>query len=158
NGDALITGSFEGSVDFGGGPLSSVGLADIYVAKFSGANGSHVWSRRGGGASTDGAYGIAVDTAGNAVIAGYFFGSSDFGTGSLTSAGGYDVFLAKYAGTGTPLWSVRYGGTSTEIPRAIAVDTAGDVVVSGYFAGVTNLGSGSLTSAGSNDIFLAKYS
>ncbi|MBI4700760.1 MAG: hypothetical protein HY744_06290 [Deltaproteobacteria bacterium] len=33
SGNAIVTGSFKGTTDFGGGPLASAGLADIFVAK-----------------------------------------------------------------------------------------------------------------------------
>lgn len=32
--DVIVTGSFEGTVDFGGGVLTSAGSADIFIAKF----------------------------------------------------------------------------------------------------------------------------
>src|SRR5690349_14634721 len=32
NGDVLVTGVFEGSVDFGGGALASAGKHDVYLA------------------------------------------------------------------------------------------------------------------------------
>src|SRR3990170_6282915 len=48
NGDVLLTGSFQGTVNFGGGNLTSAGLEDIFVAKYSGADGAHLWSKRFG--------------------------------------------------------------------------------------------------------------
>ena len=49
----------------------------------------------------DGGLGIAVDSSGHAYVAGFFGGSSTFGLGEadetiVTSAGGADIFLAKY--------------------------------------------------------------
>ncbi|UCH85237.1 MAG: hypothetical protein JSW50_05985, partial [Candidatus Latescibacterota bacterium] len=43
--DAIVIGVFEGTVDFGGGPLSSgVGVGSMYLAKYD-RNGAHLWSR-----------------------------------------------------------------------------------------------------------------
>ena len=47
SGNVLITGRFAGTVNFGGGPLTSIGSSNIFVAKFD-ADGNHVWSRRFG--------------------------------------------------------------------------------------------------------------
>src|SRR6185369_11589555 len=56
-GDAIITGNFQGSADFGGVALTAVGGGDQFVARYR-ANGTHVWSRRFGGAGFQ--YGAAV--------------------------------------------------------------------------------------------------
>ena len=42
-GNVIITGPSSGTVDFGGGPLTSEGFADCYIAKFS-SGGEHLWS------------------------------------------------------------------------------------------------------------------
>jgi hypothetical protein len=60
-------------------------------------DGAHLWSERFGGPSSDEAYGVAVDAAGNVALAGYFFGSVDFGGGDLISAGVDDVFLVQFS-------------------------------------------------------------
>ena len=44
-GDVVVTGYFKTTVNFGGGNLTSSGLDDIFVAKVSGTDGSHVWAR-----------------------------------------------------------------------------------------------------------------
>ena len=68
NGDVLVTGRFSGTVDFGGGPLTSAGGYDIFVAKFSGVDGAHLWSQRFGSTDWDFGDGIAVDGSGNVLV------------------------------------------------------------------------------------------
>ncbi len=97
NGDVVMTGYFQKTVDFGGGPLSSMGLFDVFVAKYAGTNGAHKWSKRFGSTSNDAGYGISTDSSGNVIATGYFMGSVDFGGGTLTSAGTLDVFVVKLA-------------------------------------------------------------
>jgi len=92
------------------------------------------------------------------VVAGTFEGTIDLGGGTLTSAGGRDLFVAKFSPTGQYLWSKRFGGTSSEDVRGVAVDGAGDVLLTGQFLGTINFGGPTLTSAGYEDIFLAKLS
>jgi len=158
-GNVYVTGYFAGSVDFGGGALVSVGnSADIFVAKFNAA-GVHQWSLGFGDFSTDLGQDIAVDASGNVYVTGRFVGSVNFGGGALVSAGGMDIFLAKFNASGVHQWSQRYGSNdpSAEEGLSLALDAAGNVYVTGYFAGTVNFGGGNLVSAGTYDMFLAKY-
>jgi hypothetical protein len=154
--NVYVAGTFEGSVDFGGGSLTSAGLRDIFVLKYSAA-GQHLWSKRFGSSGDDVVYGLAVDPAGDVVLSGKFQGSVSFGGTNLTSAGGDDVFLAKISGvSGGHVWSKRFGSTSQDIATGVAVDGFGNVAVTGYFAGSVDFGGGALTSVGT-DVFAAKY-
>jgi len=93
--NVLFTGFFNGTVDFGGGPLTSAGLDDIYIAKFA-ADGSHLWSKRFGDTlPVDFGLSVAVDASGNVLVTGVFGGTVDFGGGPLTSAGSGDIFVLQ---------------------------------------------------------------
>ena len=51
----------------------------------------------------------------------------------------------------------RYGSSgNAAVGRGVAADSGGNLVTTGNFGGTVNFGTGSLTSAGSNDIFLLK--
>jgi hypothetical protein len=156
-GNVLLTGRFDGTVDFGGGPLSSAGSTDIFAVKLD-AQGQHLWSRRLGGTDYEEGSGIAVDSAGNALLTGYFAGTADFGGGPLSSAGYYDVFVVKLDAQGQHLWSRRVGGTSNDRGYGIAVDGVGNVLLTGEFLGTADFGGGPLSSAGSYDAFAVKLS
>src|SRR6185369_10039985 len=82
-GDVIVAGSFEQTVDFGGGPLTSAGSRDVFIAKYSGLTGAHVWSKRFGSVGDDYGYGVGADPDGNVVLAGAFAGTVDFGGGAL---------------------------------------------------------------------------
>jgi hypothetical protein len=160
DGSAVIVGHFQSTVDFGGGPLTSAGSPDVFVAKYSSA-GAHLWSRRFGSTGSDKGLAIAIDGAGAVYVAGLFAGSVDFGSGSpLVSAagsifGGSDIFLAKYASNGQHIWSRRFGGTGADAANAVAVDAFGSVVIAGSFEGSATFDASSVTSAGAKDVFLA---
>ncbi len=104
SGNVIVTGSFMGTVDFGGGPYKSAGSctgepctprSDIFVLKLD-ALGKHVWSKGFGGAdSWRGGSDVGADSSGNVLLSGYYFGSIDFGSGPLQSAGKWEGFLAK---------------------------------------------------------------
>ena len=95
-GNVLVTGMFRETVDFGGGPLTSPGGHDVFVAKLDPA-GNHLWSKGFGDEGTQYGIGVTTDAAGNVLVTGWVQGTLDFGGGPLTSAGSYDVFVAKLA-------------------------------------------------------------
>jgi len=154
-GNIVIAGGFEGTLDFGGDPLVCAGQEDIFVAKFT-PGGAHVWSKRFGDASNQALAGIATDAGSNVVLVGTFAGAVDFGGGTLTSAGDFDIFVVKFAPDGSHLWSKRFGGAGYQWARDVAIDGVGNVVVAGDFQNTVDFGGGTLTSAGEYDIFVAK--
>ena len=156
-GNVYVLGQFSLSVDFGGGSLTSAGSNDVCLVKYS-STGGHMWSKRFGSTGVDLGGPISVDVSGNVLIAGTFDGTIDLGGGPLTSGGGRDLFAAKFSSSGQHLWSKRFGGTSTEFVRGLAVDGAGDLVLTGQFLSSINFGGTTLTSAGYEDVFLAKLS
>ena len=141
-GNSYVTGEFQGSATFGPGEtnettLTSAGDRDIFVAKYD-ASGDLVWAKRAGGTSNDQGRGIAVDGSGNSFVTGSFQDPATFGPGetnetTLTSAGGSDIFVAKYDASGDLVWAKRAGGTSFESGRGIAVDGSGTSYVTGFF-------------------------
>jgi beta-propeller repeat-containing protein/HYDIN/CFA65/VesB family protein len=81
-----------------------------------------------GGTGTDGAFGVAIDQYGNCYITG-FTSSTNFPTKNpyqKKNAGGIDTFVTKLNPTGTALmYSTYLGGSGTEYPFALAVDSKG---------------------------------
>jgi hypothetical protein len=105
--------------------------------------------------------GMTVDTQGNAYVTGWFDGTNDFGGITLTNSagGGQDIFIAKYDSTGALKWARRAGSASVnqDTGRGVGVDGAGNVYVTGGFAGAADFGSITLPDNGSEEFFLAKY-
>ena len=155
-GNVFVLGSFQGTVNFGGGDLTSAGMFDIFLAKFS-ANGTHLWSRSFGSLNDENGYSVAVDAAGSAIITGKFGLTVNFGGVPLMSAGGDDIFVAKYNPNGLHQWSQRFGSATPDNGNAVAVDASGNVIVTGVFTGTVNFGGSNLISAGASDIFFAKF-
>ncbi|MCB0577756.1 MAG: hypothetical protein KDD10_00400, partial [Phaeodactylibacter sp.] len=165
--NVLVTGDFYGTADFDPGVgtaiLSSAGDSDAFVAKYS-SSGAYLWAFSLGDAGFDRGQGVAVDGSDNVLVTGTFQGTVDFdpgaGTVNYTSAG-WDGYLAKYSPAGTYLWAFPLGGTSSDDGNGIAVDGSDNVLVTGRFVNTVDFdpasGLADLTSAGSGDIFLAKY-
>ena len=121
-------------------------------------NFSWNWAAQGGGADDDRGNASVTDAQGNKYITGTFNSTATFGSTTLTSSGGFDIFVAKLDCEGNWLWAVKAGGTSHEHSIGIDVDSAGNIFITGYFTDTTLFGSISLVSNGSTDIFAAKLS
>ena len=118
-GNSYVAGSFNGSATFGETSVISQGGADIFIAKYDNG-GNLLWVRSAGGATNDAASAVAVDGSGNCYVTGVFQGTATFGNTSLTSAGGPDIFIAKYDSAGNFVWARQAGGSSDDRGYAVA--------------------------------------
>jgi hypothetical protein len=96
DGDILVTGSFFGGIDLGGGPLVSAGMEDMFLARFS-PTGAHVRSDRFGDASYQRGACVATDAAGNLFAGGFVGGTMTIDGIDLVSHGQEDIYLARLA-------------------------------------------------------------
>lgn len=169
-GNVYSTGYFNATVDFDPGAgvynLTSAGGLDVYIVKLD-SGGNFVWSKSFGGADSDFALSIALDPSGvgNIYTTGVFNDTVDFnpdsGVFNLFSSGSYDMFLSKLDASGNFLYAKTIGGISMDHAYSIALDTSGNVYITGLYAATVDfdpdsLGSFILTSAGSFDIFILK--
>ena len=155
DGNVIVAGAFQQTMDLGGSALTSAGNSDIFVAKFS-ANGTHQWSHSFGDLEPQTHAAVAVDQDGNVIVGGWFRGTINFGGSNLVSSGGFDAFLAKFDANGVHQWSRHFGDASDQFPWSVATDVSGSAILTGRFSGTVNFGGANLTSAGGEDIFLAK--
>lgn len=153
--NSYVTGYFGNTAVFGAISLVTTGAYDVYVAKQD-PGGNWLWAVKGGGTSVDYGTDIETDASGNSYVTGYFEGAASFGTTTLTSSGGYDVFIAKLDANGNWLWAVRAGGTSYDAGNGIDIDASGNCYVTGYFATTATFGSTNLVSGGGDDVFVTK--
>ena len=164
-GNILLTGSFNGSIDFGNGPLVSAGGLDVLVAKLS-PDGEEVWSQRFGSGDADQiGWGIGVDSQNNVVVGGDYAGTVNFGLGDWVSPAGTDnlrpnVFVAKFESTGFPVWSYGFGDAATQVLYALAIGADDRILVGGFSQGGSTLdfggACGSLVAGGPWDMWLAE--
>lgn len=127
------------------------------------------WAVGAGGASADGDNGVPDNTAivtdndGNVYVTGRFQGTASFGQYTRTSAGGYDIFVAKIDSVGNWLWVITAGGGGN-------IEYGRDIILSNEYLYVTGcfssysilMGSTTLYNSetsgyeGAMDIFVAK--
>lgn len=155
-GNSFVTATNTGTIDFGTGtPVTSAGAEDVVVAKLD-PTGKALWAKDFGDASSQLSYGIATDAAGNVLVVGAFQGSITFDATPLTSAGGYDIFVAKLDTNGNTLWSKSYGDASDQFAMSVAADATGNLGIAGSLEGTVNFGAGPITSAGGKDALAFK--
>ena len=170
--DSIVaTGYFSGLAPFGeddpnGTSLISAGYYDIFNARYN-SDGTFVWAKRAGGLSADKCFGITTLSDNSIVETGWFSGLAIFGPGEanetfLASAGGYDIFIARYNPNGTLSWVKRAGGSNIEVGYGITTLSDNSTVVTGYFQDSVFFGPNEtnetvLTSDGYKDIFVARF-
>jgi len=169
-GNAYVTGytsSDQTSFPVTVGPnLTHKGDFDAFVAKVNPAGTALVYAGYIGGSQEDVAYGIAVDSVGNAYVTGYTNSTEAtfpvLGGPDLTFNGRFDAFVAKVNAAGTALVYAGYiGGNQDDLGTGIAVDSVGNAYVTGITfsteATFPVLGGPDLTfNGGTWDAFVAK--
>ncbi|HTM20794.1 MAG TPA: hypothetical protein VL172_09810 [Kofleriaceae bacterium] len=85
-GNIVVTGWFQGTVDFGGGPQEAPnGNMDGFLMKLA-PDGKHLWSRRFGDKDHDRGRAVAVAPAGDIALGGIFRFTLDLGGETLRSS------------------------------------------------------------------------
>ena len=130
SGNSYITGYTNGS---------GAGNYDMLLVKYN-SSGTIQWQKTVGASNTDWGEGIALDSSGNIYLAGY--------TNATSGAGSYDFVVSKLNSSGTVQWSRTLGGSSLDYGRAIAVDSSGNVYITGETAS---------TGTGMYEGLIAKY-
>ena len=173
SGDAYVTGYTQGGdfpvtpgalqTNFGGGQ------ADAFVTMLNPTGSALLYSTYLGGSGLDAGYGVAVDNLGNAHVTGGT-NSTDFPVtpGAFqTACGGKDncqygtAFVAEFNVTGSALvYSTYLGGNYDDAGTGIAVDSSGNVYVTGGTNSTnfpTTPGAFQPTLGGNGNAFVAKF-
>ena len=180
-GNVYIVGDYDTgtvtlyNVGTGNTTLTITGTSDAYLARYTSA-GAVSWAVKmnsGAGSITD-AWGVATDSIGGVFVTGDYdtatlrlYNISGGIGGSLSFEGGRDLFLARYAVSGSLDWAVRGSGTGTDIGYGVATDSGGNVYMTGecgYGNGTTTFydaadqSNASMTGSSTSNAFLIKYS
>jgi hypothetical protein len=157
SGDAYITGNTNSPSFAGANNEYHGGAYDAFVAKISTA-GSLGWATFLGGGGYDYGYGIAVDAAGDAFLAGQTTSTNFAAANNAYKGGTYDAFAAKVTAAGTIAWATYLGGSANDVGRGIAVDDAENVFVTGNTASTNFSGRNNTFQGGDMDAFALKIS
>ena len=144
DGGVVAVGRFTGTIDFGDGQHASAGDTDAFLVAFDAA-GTLLFSRTFGDAGSEVFADVDVDEGTqDIVVSGYFTDTIDLGNGSRTSAGGYDLLVARFDAMGNAIWDVTAGDVDSQLSTAISSLPDGGVVAGSYFYGTMDLGGGPL--------------
>jgi len=166
SGNVYVSGSSGSSWNGPAGQLplhAHSGGGDAFVLKLSSA-GAYQWHTFYGGSGTDYGQATALDSSGNVYVFGYSLASWNGPDGQLplhAHSGADDVFVLKLSSAGAYQWHTFYGGSGTDDGQATALDSSGNVYVSGYSLASWNGPAGQLplhAHSGSIDAFVLKLS
>lgn len=167
-GNVFITGQIRGDNDINfdiSTHMTGTNAQDhIYLQKYN-PSGRLLWTRLLGAYDNNDEEGcaIVIDHANNIVLTGTFSSTVDFDPGTADSsitAGGKDIFIAKYTTEGKLMWAGNIGGSSTSAVRDIGVDSENSVYLIGNFYSTVDFDPGTAnypqSSNGVNDVFFLK--
>jgi hypothetical protein len=102
---------------------------------------------------------IALDNAGNVLVAGSFTGTVNFGGGNRTSnnLNQSDIFITSISPTGNYLWDVTFAGAGDDNATSIVCDASNNIIITGNIANSVDLDPGIGTSLTGQGMFVAKY-
>ena len=162
DGAAIATGYYldfdgTGTLSFGNTTLVSTYKTNFavnaFITKING-DGSFAWAT--------GAYGDSVSTEGvgtfedgSSVITGSAYGYAQFGNYAFTSNSS-DGFVAKINKDGSYAWVTQFGGAGYDESYSVAALKDGSSLITGYFEGTADFGDITLSTSGSQDVFVAK--
>lgn len=167
-GNIYITGCFDSTATFGdttlvsgfpssGDPGQEWG-GDIFLAKYKTTGEFEFAKYLPGTEHANRGHGIVCCGDGSFYLSGKYEGTLDIDTCVLTSAGDYDIFLARFNSSGQVIW-VRSAGSESDdkpSPSGIYADE-GSVYLTGYFQDTASFSGHQLVSSGGWDNFLVKY-
>lgn len=113
-------------------------IHSYWLAKLD-ASGTPLWGKCFGNLPFDTSYGkyierdiaVCTDNFGGVYITGGFDHTWPFGNTTLTSKGGYDVFVMKYDTAGNFIWAMSGGSKKDDWSNGICADNQGNIYVTG---------------------------
>jgi hypothetical protein len=127
DGSMMFAVVYQGTIDFGGGPLTSTGTSSLALARFD-TGGNLLWAKSFGGAGSSFTIGsVGAEATGHVMLTGGYAGAVSLGGGALPASD--DTFVAVFTAAGALKWAdtVKVGGQGGLVaavgPCGVAVAT-----------------------------------
>lgn len=157
DGQSVLLGDLNDSVNFGNGTMNTNGGADVFLARFD-ANGNVIWANHYGDADNQYSRRMATNESGQIAIVGHALGTVNFGGGALTSSGTMDPYVAVFTPAGAHVWSKIFPATGIQYGQSVAWASNQDVLMGCEGAGTLNFGGNALTINGpAYGVWLARF-
>lgn len=156
NNNIYLVGQGSGSVSFGNNVALNLSSEKLFVGKFDNA-GQCLWATTVTDSNIFSVRTTSLDNQGNLYLAGDFSDTVTVNGVVHISNGGSDAIITKVGSQGAVIWSKTFGGPFSDYCRADA-NNDNEIFITGGFESTVDFGGTTLTSAGENDFFLAKYS
>jgi hypothetical protein len=161
-GAAIVSGTIfkDKDIHVGTTLLTSKGQADIMLSRVL-PNGTVDWARSYGAAADDYPVTFRLDKTDRIYMTGLYNGTGNVGGPDFPTFAGtpgrFDVSIAALSASGDHRWSKTVNGNTDSFAGAISLDDASNAWVFGHFSGTVTIGGTPHVSAGSWDVFLARY-
>ncbi|RLD59071.1 MAG: hypothetical protein DRJ05_06925 [Bacteroidetes bacterium] len=152
----IAAGDFSDIANFGAEEITSNGASDIFIAKFD-ENGELGQIVSFGSENEELLRFLNVDSEGSIVISIMFTDFINVGGTDFVSLGGQDVLLIKFNPDLSVQWAKQYGTPLTDYVKGMDIDGDGNILVFGKFKNEIDFGGFTLTSAGSTDMYIARF-
>ena len=140
NNDVIICGRVENDTQLGTIVISTQGNGDIIIAKIT-AGGTWAWATVVGAAEyVDACRGIDVGPDDEIYATGYMRDTMDFGSITVYPQPGWDGWIGRIDSNGTWAWVEAFGGIDVDVGWDVAVDSKGNLAVTGYFQNLSYFG------------------
>jgi hypothetical protein len=142
SGNIYATGTFQNTVNFGGGNITTSGK-DIYLLKLN-SSFAFQWVKRfavdNGEAGPAIGTAVTVDEDGNVYSVGEIAGTFDLGGGTQALGSNEEAYIVKHDSSGTFQWSKTFGGVGGYDNRVqdIVIDSNDFLITVGGITGNTN--------------------
>ncbi len=155
NNNIYCTGNFLYTVNFKGTSKTARGSTDIFILKLN-TNRELEWLTTIDGIGTDWVQSMSIDSNNNLYLTGYFTDILVLGNKTRFPIGEQDAFVAKYNYKGILYWAEIISGTGSEEVLDLAIDTNKNLYLTGFFRQSASINNISYTSAGNEDILIAR--
>ena len=152
----IAAGDFSDNAHFGAEEIISNGASDIFIGRFD-ENGELGQIVSFGSENEELLRFMNVDSEGNIVISIMFTDFISVGGIDFISLGGQDVLLIKFNPDLSIQWAKQYGTPLTDYVKGMDMDEDGNILVFGKFKNDIDFDDITLTSAGSTDMYIAKF-